>query len=221
MGQKVNPVGFRVGRFVQWKSRWFASKNNYKDYLLEDIKIRRALMNKLKLAGINRVDIERLPKSIVVTMYVSRPGVVIGRGGSGIEDVKNLILEIIRENRVGENVGDLKIEPRVIEIKNPEISAHLVAVRIASDLERRMPHRRVVSKIMDRVMSSGALGIRIILSGRIAGADISRVEKYKKGAVSSQTLRNNIDYAQFPALLKRGYVGIKVYIAKKEEEGEE
>ncbi len=217
MGQKINPIGFRIGVFLPWKSRWFAETGKYKDYLIEDIKIRRALMEKLKLAGIISVEIERLPKSLVIIMTVSRPGVVIGRGGTGLEDVKKQIMEIIQKNR-GEKVKDLKIDLQVNDIKNPEISAHLVATRIAGELERRMPHRRVITRTMDRVMQSGADGVKIILSGRIGGAEISRVEKYHLGSVPTQTLRANIDYAQIPALLKKGYVGIKVFIHKKEED---
>jgi small subunit ribosomal protein S3 len=217
MGQKINPTGFRIGKFLPWKSRWFADDAKYKDYLVEDIKIRRVLMDKLKLAGITSVEIERLPKSMVVTMIVSRPGVVIGRGGSGIEDVKKTILKVIRKVRGGK-VDNLKIDPRVIEIKNPELSAHLVASRIASELERRMPHRRTVMRAIERVMGAGAKGVRVVLSGRIAGADIARVEKYSQGSVPAQTLRENVDYAQVPALLKRGYVGVKVFIHKKSEE---
>lgn len=217
MGQKINPIGFRIGVFLPWKSRWFAETGKYKDYLIEDIKIRRALMEKLKLAGIISVEIERLPKSLVIIMTVSRPGVVIGRGGTGLEDVKKQILEIIQKNR-GEKVKDLKIDLQVNDIKNPEISAHLVAIRIAGELERRMPHRRVITRTMDRVMQSGADGVKIVLSGRIGGAEISRVEKYHLGSVPTQTLRANIDYAQIPALLKKGYVGVKVFIHKKEED---
>ncbi len=217
MGQKINPTGFRTGVFLPWKSRWFADTGKYKDYLIEDIKIRRALMEKLKLAGIISVEIERLPKSLVIIMTVSRPGVVIGRGGTGLEDIKKQILEIIQKNR-GEKTKDLKIDLQVNDIKNPEISAHLVATRIASELERRMPHRRVITRTMDRIMQSGADGVKIILSGRIGGAEIARVEKYHLGSVPTQTLRANIDYAQVPALLKKGYVGVKVYIHKKEEE---
>jgi len=216
VGQKINPVGMRVGKFIPWKSRWFFEKG-FKDYLIEDIKIRKALMEKLKLAGITSVEIERLPKSMAVTMTVSRPGVVIGRGGTGIEDVKKYVLGIIREVRK-EKVKDLKIDLRVNEIKNPELSAYLVATRIASELERRMPHRRVVTKTIERVMASGAKGVKVVLGGRIGGAEISRVEKFQEGSVPTQTLRENIDYAQLPALLKRGYVGVKVWIHKKEEE---
>jgi len=174
-------------------------------------------MNRLRLAGITLVEIERLPKSMVIILTVSRPGVVIGRGGTGLEDIKRFILEIISEVR-REKVKDLKIDLQVKEVKDPELSAHLVAVRVASELERRLPHRRVLAKAMDRVMQAQALGVKIILAGRINGAEISRTEKYHRGSVPNQTLREVIDYSQVPALLKRGYVGVKVYIHKKPEE---
>lgn len=215
MGQKVNPIGFRIGNFINWKSRWFF-EDKMKDYLYEDIKIRQALMKKLAIAGIASVEIERLPKSISVTLSVTRPGVVIGRGGTGLEDVKKQILETISKVR-RKSVKDMKIDLRVNEVRNPDLSAHLVATRIASELERRMPHRRVVTRAMDKVMQAGALGIKVVLSGRIAGADISRVEKFHQGSVPMQTLREVIDYAQVPALGKRGYVGVKVYIHKKKD----
>lgn len=217
MGQKINPVGFRTGSFLPWKSRWFVDDANYKKFLVEDIRIRKALMERLKLAGVMSVEIERLPKSMVVIMVVSRPGVVIGRGGTGIEDVKNFILDIIRENRK-EPIKDLKIDLRVEEVKNPELSAHLVASRIAGELERRMPHRRVITRAIERVMASGAKGVKVVLSGRIQGAEIARTERFTLGSVPTQTLREEIDYTQLPALLKRGYVGIKVWIHKKKEE---
>lgn len=174
-------------------------------------------MNKLKLAGITGVEIERLPKSMAITLTVSRPGVVIGRGGGGLEDIKKEILEIISALK-GKKVKDLKIDLRVNEVKSPELSAQLVALRIVSELERRLPHRRVVNRTMERVMQAGALGIKVVLSGRIGGAEISRREKFHQGSVPAQTLREEIDYIQVPALLKRGYVGVKVYIHKKREE---
>lgn len=208
MGQKVNPIGFRVGRFASWKSRWFDEGTNYKNFLIEDVKIRRMLMEKLKLAGIETVEIERLPKQMNITLLVSRPGVVIGRGGTGIKELEQQVLTLIGRKT--------KIELHVNEIKNPDISAYLVAGRIAADLERRMPSRRVVTKTMERVMQSGADGIKVILAGRVNGADIARSEGYHVGSVPTQTLRENIDYAQLPALLKRGYVGVKVWIYKKE-----
>lgn len=217
MGQKVNPTGIRIGSFLPWKSRWFADAGNFKNFLVEDIKIRRELTKKLKLAGVTSIEIERLPKSMVVTITVSRPGVVIGRGGTGIEDVKKFILGIMSEVR-GKRVKDLKIDIRINEVKNPELSAYLVAERIAGEMERRIPHRRAVQKAIERVMAAGALGIKVVLSGRINGAEISRVEKFHEGSVPSQTLRENIDYAQVPALLQRGYVGVKVWIHIKGEE---
>nr|AGT99793.1 30S ribosomal protein S3 [uncultured organism] len=216
MGQKVNPIGIRIGSFLPWKSRWFADESTFKAFLIEDIKIRKGLMAKFKLAGINAVEIERLPKSMTITMTVSRPGVVIGRGGTGIEDVKKFILGIINEVRQ-KNIKDLKIDIKINEVKNPELSAYLVAGRIAGELERRIPHRRVVQKTLERVMASGALGAKVVLGGRINGAEISRVEKFHVGSVPAQTLREDVDYAQIPALLNRGYVGVKVWIHRKSE----
>lgn len=217
MGQKVNPIGFRIGKFYLWKSRWYASKSEFKDLLIEDIKIRRALMERLKLAGITDVEIERLPKSMLIILTVARPGVVIGRGGTGLEDTNKFILEIIKKYRKAD-IKDLKIDIKVNEVKNPEISSRLVATRIAGELERRIPHRRVVNKAMERVMQAGAEGVKVVLSGRIGGAEISRTEKYHMGSVPTQTLKKIIDYEQVPALLKRGYVGVKVYIHKKKED---
>lgn len=217
MSQKVNPIGFRVGRTIPWGSRWFADSGSYKNNLIEDINIRKVLMKKLSLAGIAKIEIERLPKSMAVIVSVSRPGVVIGRGGSGIEEVKKAILEAINKTRKVK-VKDLKIDLRVSEIKNAETSAYLVAGRIVSDLEKRIPHRRSVTKAMERVMAAGAKGVKVVLAGRINGAEISRVEKFHQGSVPTQTLREEIDYAQIPALTKRGYVGVKVWIHKKEED---
>ncbi|WKZ25244.1 MAG: 30S ribosomal protein S3 [bacterium] len=211
MGQKINPIGFRVGRTIGWKSRWFSDSGVYKDLLLEDIKIRKELMKKLSIAGVTGVEIERQPKSMSVIVTVSRPGVVIGRGGSGIEDLKKFIVSII-------NNKQQKIDLKVNEVKNHELSAHLVMERIVMDLEKRIPHRRSVTKAMDRVMAAGAGGIKIVLGGRINGAEISRVEKFHQGSVPTQTLREDIDYAEKPALTRRGYVGVKVWIHRKEQE---
>ncbi len=216
MGNKVNPIGFRTGVFLPWKSRWFTDNKNIKNYLIEDIRIRELLMNKLRPAGVVSIEIERLPKSMIITATVSRPGVVIGRGGSGITDTKREVLDVVRKLRK-DPARNLKIDFKVNEVKNPEISAQLVVTRIVEELEKRIPHRRVVTRTMDRVMTSGALGIKIVLSGRIGGSEIARHEKYHQGSVPTQTLRKNIDYAEMPALLKRGYVGVKVYIHKKEE----
>jgi small subunit ribosomal protein S3 len=217
MGQKVNPIGIRIGTYLPWKSRWFADHSTFKDFLIEDVKIRKGLTQKLKLAGITGVEIERLPKSMVVIITVSRPGVVIGRGGTGIEDVKKYILGIMSEVR-GKAVKDLKIDIRINEVKNPDLSAYLVAERIVGEMERRIPHRRAVQKAMERVMASGALGVKVVVAGRINGAEISRTEKFHQGSVPTQTLRENLDYSQVPASLTRGYVGVKVWIHKKSED---
>jgi small subunit ribosomal protein S3 len=216
MGQKVNPVGIRTGFYLPWKSRWFGDSRTFKEFLVEDIKIRRGLMEKLKLAGITTVEIERMAKSMVIIITVSRPGVVIGRGGTGIEDVKKFIVETMSQVR-NKKVKDVKIDIRINEVKNPELSAHLVAGRIAQELERRIPHRRAVTKAIERVMASGALGVKVVLAGRINGAEISRVEKFHEGSVPTQTLREIVDYSQVPALLKRGYVGVKVWIHRKQD----
>jgi len=217
MGKKVNPIGFRTGVSKDWKSRWFIDDSRYKEYLYEDIQIRRHLMDKLRIAGISLVEIERLPKSMKIALTVSRPGVVIGRGGSGLEEIKKELVRIINMAEKT-NSQNMKIDIDVKEVKNPDKSAQLVASRIASDLERRMPHRRTVTKSIDRVMQSGAKGIKVELGGRINGADIARREIFKDGSVPTQTLRADVDYAQVPALLKRGYVGVKVWIYRGEEE---
>lgn len=211
MGQKVNPIGFRVGRTIGWKSRWFSDSGVYKDLLIEDITIRKELMKKLAIAGITGVEIERQPKSMSVIVTVSRPGVVIGRGGSGIEDLKKFLVTIVKNKKQ-------KIDLKVNEVKNHELSAHLVLERIVQDLEKRIPHRRSVTKAMDRVMAAGAGGIKIVLGGRINGAEIARIEKFHQGSVPTQTLREDIDYAEKPALTRRGYVGVKVWIHRKDQE---
>jgi len=219
MGQKVNPISFRVGSFYDWKSRWYANKKRFGEYLLEDIKLRKAIMKKLQLAGITDVQIERLPKSLKIIVFVTRPGVVIGRGGTGLEDLKKFILDTIGSKPdSGKNVSKItKVDLVVEEVKNPELSAPLVAQRIAAELERRLPARRVIQRAMERVMTAGAKGVKIVISGRIGGAEIARNEKYHLGSVPTQTLRAEIDFAKSAALLKKGYVGVKVWIHKAKE----
>lgn len=214
MGQKVNPIGFRLPQSLDWQSRWFSdNKRRYQQNLLEDVKIRKFLMEKLKLAGIVRVQIDRLINKMKITLFVSRPGVVIGRGGSGLELLKK---ELLKKVSIPEPEKNLDLD--VVEIKNPELSAHLITLRIVEQLEKRLPYRRVVAKTIERVMAAGALGVRIVLSGRIAGAEISRREKFQQGKVPLQTLRADIDYAQIPAFTKSGYIGVKVWIFKGEKD---
>lgn len=214
MGQKVNPFGFRLGPLYTWKSRWYAEPRKYLQFVFEDTKLRRFLHDRLKLAGLTNVDIERSINTTKVILAVSRPGVVIGRGGSGLEQIKAEIAKFlgVKSNQSKAN----KVELEVVEVKNPDTSAYLVAQRIAEQLIRRYPHRRAVSQALDKVMAAGAKGIKIVLAGRIAGAEISRREKYSRGKVPTQTIRADIDYSQYPSLTRFGYIGIKVWIYKGE-----
>lgn len=215
MGQKVNPFGFRLGIIYQWRSRWFADKRRYAKQILEDAKLRRFLMARLKLAGITKVEIERSINAVRVILHVSRPGVVIGRGGSALEQLKKEIVKLLGITPHDPKSPKILIDD-IVEVKDPDLHARLVAQRIAEQLEKRYPHRRAVSQAQDRVMSAGAKGVKIVLAGRIAGAEIGRTEKYTRGSIPAQTLRADIDYAQIPALTKSGYVGVKVWIYRGE-----
>jgi len=179
---------------------------------LEDIKIRHFLMERLKLAGIVRVQIDRLINRMKITLYVSRPGAVIGRGGSGLEILKQELAKMISLPDLKKN---LEIAD-VVEVKDPELSAHLILMRLKDQLEKRMPYRRVANQAIERVESSGAEGVRIVLSGRIGGSEIARREKFQRGKLPLQTLRAEIDYAESPALTKFGFIGIKVWVYKGE-----
>lgn len=210
MGQKANPIALRLGIHHDFKSIGFYPKKIYKDLLLEDIKIRDGLLRRLKPAGVGDVIIERSPSSIKIIIYVVRPGIVIGRGGSGLDELKRAITRAL--TKLGKT--DPKLELKVEPIKEPNLSAYLVANNISDQLIRRMPFRRILKTVSDRVMSSGAKGVRVVLSGRIAGAEIGRRERLQKGKVSLSTLRENIDFASVPALTKSGYIGVKVWINK-------
>jgi len=214
MGQKVNPKSFRLGKLYSWSSNWFAEKNNYSQFLLEDVKLRQFLFDHLKLAGITEVQINRSINTVKITLHVARPGVVIGRGGSGLEELKKLISKKLT---IDPSVPKApKFELNVVEVKNPDLSARLVGLRLADQIVRRYPHRRAISQALEKATSSGAKGIKIVLAGRINGAEISRTEKYTQGSVPLSTIRADIDYFEQPAFTKFGYVGIKVWIYKGE-----
>jgi len=216
MGQKVNPTGFRIGSLYSWSSNWFSNAKDYKHLLLEDIKLRKFLFDKLQLAGITQVQIDRSINNITITLHVARPGVVIGRGGSGLEELKKLISQkLVKDKKTNKPP---KFELNVVEVKSPDLSSRLVGLRIADQLVKRYPHRRAVSQALERTMSAGAKGVKIVLAGRINGAEISRTEKYTKGSVPLSTIRSDIDYFEQPALTKFGYVGIKIWIYKGEKE---
>lgn len=213
MGKKVNPTIFRLGSVFNWSSRWF-NERSYKNVLIEDYKLRNVLMQRLRTAGIARVEIERSINSIKIYLYVSRPGMVIGRAGTGLEDLKKFItktlVEIDPKNRNEKNAP--KVDIRVEAVKDPNLDAYLVARNIADQLAKRLPFKRVLAQNAERVMGAGARGVKILLSGRIAGSEIGRREKISIGTVPLSTIRERVLYASEPSLTKKGYIGVKVWI---------
>ncbi len=226
MGQKINPKGFRLGTVFTWGSRWFADSKNYKHLVLQDAKLRKDLFLKLKSAGLAHVEIERSINKVKITLHVSRPGVVIGRGGSGLEDIKKYIEKLVMKEdgyfnpyeqkaKISQESNRLKVEVAVEPVKEPNLNAYLVATNIADQLIKRMPYKRIANQTIERAMNSGAKGVKILLSGRINGAEIHRREKFQSGTVPLSTIREEIDFAIVPALTKSGYIGVKVWICKK------
>ncbi len=220
MGQKIHPKGFRLGQVYGWSSRWFAQGQRYKELLFEDIVLRRTLLKRLKSAGIAHIEIERSINKITLTLHVSRPGVVIGRGGSGLEDMKRFIESFLdrqqkKRKAVRKEAGKTKVDIVVEPVKEPNLNAYLVASTVADQLIRRLPHKRIGMQTVERVTAAGASGVRIVLSGRIAGAEIARREKYQAGTIPLSTIREDVDYASVPALTKSGYIGVKVWICRK------
>lgn len=214
MGQKVNPHVIRLGAVHTWSSRWF-DERTYKDGVLEDYGLRTMLMLRLKSAGVASVEIERSINSLRIIIHVSRPGIVIGRGGTGLEELKKAISAFFIKMR-GSKKALPKMDIRVEPVKEPNLNAQLVAVNISDQLIRRLPFKRVLNSTAERVMGSGALGVKIVLTGRIGGAEIGRREKIHIGTVPLSTIRENISYAQVPALTKKGYIGVKVWINRPE-----
>ncbi len=216
MGQKVHPTGFRLGTTFTWKSRWYTTAEKYSSKVIEDYKLRKYLKEKLSNAGLTEVVIERSVKKIKITVSVSRPGVVIGRGGSNLEEVRKGVENILNVSKLKKD--KVHVDIQVSEVQQPNLSAKLVAERISQQLVSRYPHRRAVNQAIEKVMQAGAKGVKIQLSGRIGGAEIGRSEKYGQGSVPTQTLRANIDYHHEAARTRSGYVGIKVWIYKGEKE---
>lgn len=219
MGQKVNPQVLRLGIVYNWESRWF-NERNYKETLLEDYQLRKALMEKLKFAGVSHVEIERSINSLKIIVNVSKPGMVIGRAGTGLEDLKKFLTATMKKvapTKTGKNAP--KIDLRVEGIKEPNLESFLVAKNVAEMLAKRLPYKRVLNSNAERVMGAGAKGVRIVLSGRIAGSEIGRREKIQVGKVPLSTIRENIEYSSYPSLTKKGYIGVKVWINKPEKEG--
>lgn len=208
MGQKVNPIGFRLPVTRDWGSRWYASRKDFADYLIADDKIRTALKKKLKQAAIARIVIERAWNSVRVTIHTARPGVVIGRRG---QEIENLTKE------VSDLAGGKQVKIDIVEIKNPDLDAQLVAENVASQLERRISFRRAMKRAVQLTMDQGALGIKIRCAGRLGGAEIARTERYHEGKVPLHTLRTPIDYGFAEAETVAGKIGVKCWICKKVE----
>lgn len=202
MGQKVNPIGFRTGIMLDWKSRWYASKKDFAELLLEDKKIRDYVSKKYKFAGIPKIEIERTRDEVKVVLHAARPGVIIGRKGQQVEQLQDEL-----QNLVGRRIN-IKIE----EISRPELQAHLVAEDIAEQLAKRASFRRTMKRAMEQTMEAGAKGIKIELAGRLGGAEMARREKQIAGSIPLSTLRANIDYGFVEAMTAQGHIGVKVWI---------
>ena len=204
MGQKVNPHGARVGVIIDWSTKWYAGKKDFSNNLIEDYNLRKMLKEKLNQAGISHIDLQRAGEKLHVIVYTAKPGIVIGKGGAGVEALKKEI-----EAFTGKQVA-----LDIIEIKNPDIDAQLVAENIAQQLEKRVSFRRAMKQTIGRAMKSGAKGIKTTVSGRLGGADIARSEGYHEGSIPLQTLRAHIDYGFAEAKTTYGRIGVKVWIYK-------
>ena len=205
MGQKVNPIGLRLGIIKTWESRWFGGKN-YADYIFEDYKLRKFVKQKLYHAGVSRIEIERSAKRIRLRIYTARPGIVIGKKGAEIAQLKKEVEQL--------TVREVLID--IQEVRKPEIDAQLVAENVANQLERRVAFRRAMKRAVQSSLRFGALGIKVICAGRLGGAEIARTEWYREGRVPLHTLRADIDYGTAEARTTYGIVGVKVMIFKGE-----
>ena len=206
MGQKVHPNGIRVGVIKDWSSKWYADSKNFSDYLVEDHKIREYVKKKLFISGISKIEIERTAKFVKVNVYTAKPGLVIGKGGNLSEALKAELEKMIKK----------EVNLNIVEVKNVDTDAQLVAESIANQLERRISFRRAMKQSMQKAMKAGALGIKTAVSGRLGGADMARTEFYKEGTIPLQTLRADIDYGFYEADTTYGKIGVKVWIYKGE-----
>lgn len=206
MGQKVNPHGLRIGIIKDWDTKWYAGNKEYGDLLVEDFKIRKYIKKKLYIAGIARIEIERAANKIKLNLHVAKPGLVIGKGGAGIDQLRKEV----------EKLTGKSVLVNITEIKSPDTNAQLVAENIAGQLERRISFRRAMKQAMSRAMKFGAKGIKTSVSGRVSGAEIARTEHYHEGTIPLQTLRADIDYGFAEANTTFGKIGVKVWIYKGE-----
>ena len=206
MGQKVHPNGARVGVIRDWDARWFAAKKEFADFLIEDKKVRDYLKEKLFIAGISRLEIERAGGKLTVGIHTAKPGIIIGKGGAGVTALKNEV----------EKLTGRTVNLNIYEVRNPDIDAQLIAENIASQLERRISFRRAMKQVIGRAMKNGAKGIKTQVSGRLGGAEIARSEGYHEGSIPLQTLRANIEYGFAEAKTTYGRIGCKVWVYRGE-----
>ena len=206
MGQKVHPHGLRIGVIKDWDSKWYADSKNFSDYLVEDHKIREYIKKKLFASGISKIEIERTAKFVKVNVYTAKPGLVIGKGGNLAESLKQELVKMINKD----------VNLNIVEVKDVDTNAQLVAENICNQLERRISFRRAMKQCMQKAMKAGALGIKTSVSGRLGGADMARTEFYKEGTIPLQTIRADIDYGFYEADTTYGKIGVKVWIYKGE-----
>lgn len=205
MGQKTNPIGFRIGVNKTWKSRWY-SVREYKSFLLEDIKLRKFLKDKVSHAGISRIDIERVANKAKINIHAARPGIVIGKKGTGIEQLK----------AEAQKISKSEIFVNILEVRKAEADAQLIAENICDQLQKRVAFRRAMKKAMSQAFKFGVKGIKVQCSGRLGGAEIARLERYAEGSVPLHTLRADIDYGTSEAYTTYGQIGVKVWVYKGE-----
>jgi len=215
MGQKVNPKIFRIGVIRGWDSKWF-SKRNFIPFLKQDVIIRKFLKAKLKDAGLARIEIERSAERLNIIIYAVRPGVIIGRSGVGIEELKTALKKEVLNKREFQIEGKLSLNINVMEVDKPNLNAQVMVDNIIADLEKRIPFRRVMKQTISRVLKAGAKGVKVMVSGRLNGAEIARREKLTEGMIPLHTLRADIDYSRGAAQTIYGKIGVKVWIYKGE-----
>lgn len=208
MGQKVHPHGLRVGVIKDWDAKWYADKKNFADNLVEDNAIREYLKKKLFTAGISKIEIERAAKRVKINIYTAKPGMVIGKGGQGIEELKVALKNVV--------AGEKFVLINIVEVKQPENNAQLMAENIAAQLEKRISFRRAMKQTIQRAMRTGVKGVKTACSGRLGGAEIARTEQYHEGTIPLQTLRADIDYGFTEANTIYGKIGVKVWVYKGE-----
>lgn len=220
MGHKVNPIIFRIGPLTTWTSRWFASKNDFQKKLHEDVVIRKFLKTRLRQSGIDKIFIERTREHLTITIHAAKPGMIIGRGGTGIEELRRVLLKDalmpLKRQLYGKGSPEDVLAINVVEVAKPNLSASIVLEQLIAETERRIPFRKSMKQAIDRVMKAGALGVRITMGGRLNGAEIARSETLSVGKIPLHTLRADIDYSRGTAHTIYGSIGIKVWIYRGE-----